>query len=395
MKKLGFFIMLFLIILTILVVGKIEPEEKVVSKTDPIQSLLNSSDNGGTMIIPKGTYDINSKLIINRDNVTIDGSGSTLLCKSKITCLSLTGKNLILKNFKVNGNEIAKIGIQIEEGSSDVTLNNIEVFNIKDLKKSNWVYGINISASGCKNITIDGCYIHDIATLPNGITGDSKGMDKGIMIGETSSKFTESSQYINILNCKFERVGSLEDGSAIAIYGFKANSEDMNTCNFHVTIKNNYFNYCHKSFIKIMPCSYVSIENNDFVNPYNSVKESMFSAISVYGSHCEIINNKVHGGYSILGIELSVSGEDDTTLQDVNIKGNNMVFKKSDNKIKNTVTKGIGLLGIGDISNIDIQDNTISGQMYGIVQSNNKVKNLNFKNNNILNALKDFIQFKS
>jgi len=188
MKKLAFFISLFLIILTLLGVSKIKSGDKQLVKQDPLQNLLNSVRDGDVIEIPKGDYDINNKIILNKNNVTIDGSGSTLLCKTQITCLSITGKNIILKNFNINGNDMAKIGIEIEEASSDITLNNVKVFSIKDLKKSNYVYGINISAKGCKNITIDGCYIHDIEPLPNGIIDNSKGMDKGITIGDTSSK---------------------------------------------------------------------------------------------------------------------------------------------------------------------------------------------------------------
>jgi len=368
---------------------------KTEYNTKSLLNSLNSAKDGETLVIPTGIYNINSKLIINKNNVIIDGSGSTLLCKSKITCMSINGKNIVLKNFKINGDDIAKIGIQIEESSMDISLNNIEIFNIKDLIKSNWVYGINISANGCKNITIDGCYIHDIATLPNGIIGDSEGMDKGIIISNTSSNQSESSQYITIKNSRFERVGSSEDGSAIAVYGFKASSEDMITCEFYISIINNSFNYCGKSFIKIMPCSYVSIENNDFINPYDIETESMYSAISVYGSHCKIINNKIQGGYSIMGIEISASGVNDTILDDIVIKSNSMSFFKPNNKIQDTVTKGIGILGSGNISNIDIQNNIISGQMYGIVQSNDRVKNLNLMNNSIINGTKDFILFKS
>ena len=143
-----------------------------------------------------------------------------------------------------------------------------------------------------------------------------------------------------------------------------------------------------------MPCSYVNIENNEFINPFYSEKESMFSAISVYGSDCQITNNRIQGGYSIMGIELSSSEANGTTLQNVNIKGNTMNFQKSDNKINDTVTKGIGILGVGNIENIYIENNIISGQMYGIVQDNDKVKNLNLLDNTTLNGVKDFIRFK-
>src|ERR1035437_2220925 len=98
MRKLTFFIVLLAMILTIFAINRIKTEDKPNS----LQKLLDFEKEDPILVIPKGTYDISSEIIINKNNVTIDGSGSTLLCKSKITCISLSGNNIVLKNFKVN-----------------------------------------------------------------------------------------------------------------------------------------------------------------------------------------------------------------------------------------------------------------------------------------------------
>jgi hypothetical protein len=172
---------------------------KADGKTDDtpaIQRAINSiSESGGTIYLPSGIYmlgtsaggvevypngsPIKSSLIINKNNVTFQGNGSStilqLMPAKKMRAISITGTNVVIKNLVVDGNKANRNGsvswpngdvvdalVYAASGSKNVSIKNIEVRNgIED------GIGFWMSSDGI----IDSNYCHDNGTPNAGASG--------------------------------------------------------------------------------------------------------------------------------------------------------------------------------------------------------------------------------
>ncbi len=130
-----------------------------------IQAAITATPSGGVLVIPPGTsfYKISSGLTVNKP-MTIIGYGAEIgLRTNGVTAFTITANNVTLKGFKVTGNR-NNVANSLERGvyangtSSTVPITGV---TLVDLEISTFgFYGINLRK--CEDVTITGCFVHDI-----------------------------------------------------------------------------------------------------------------------------------------------------------------------------------------------------------------------------------------
>ena len=146
-----------------------------------ISDAIDMAESGDTIIIPTGTY--KEQIYIEKDDINLIGEVGAVLDGSKITPKSgqdtmvyiqasdVTVSNLEIKGLKLKkpSGSITPIGIEVDGGSSDVTISHCKIHDMgcKYKKKSTKynAHGILVTAevdNPIEKVTIDGCELYNL-----------------------------------------------------------------------------------------------------------------------------------------------------------------------------------------------------------------------------------------
>ncbi|MDR6121624.1 nitrous oxidase accessory protein [Bacillus sp. SLBN-46] len=119
-----------------------------------LQSLINAAPEGGTVRLEAGTY--REDIVINKP-VVIEGEKGAVIktCSSKPT-VTITGKNVTLKDLKIESCQRDKGKVVVKISGMNHRLENLQIqtshqgIQLENVEKSNFLY-INLSGNGKKN----------------------------------------------------------------------------------------------------------------------------------------------------------------------------------------------------------------------------------------------------
>ena len=331
-------------------------EKTGVKENENISSILNDIVNYYTkIIIPKGTFLINSPININSDTILI-GNESILQTTNTIGYLIKNNSNTFLcENVNFLGNAII-------ESNDENGLVCIECLNSSKIKIENCnfsKFNKNIEITNSNNVLINKCYIEKSYETLNKINGYGvlfENVNNGQIINCNMNEIERHCIYINECDnikvnnnnltgqkTNYQRFSNYEGN--IKINGSKNVIIDSNT------LEGNYYSISLlKSFKNDFGCSDIIITNN--------ICKNIIKGYSFIRGFIGIIEN---GNYS-------------------NIKINNNIIY---NDNKNSNTRGI-VLDYGTLNNIEICNNNIRNVGYGI--RINKTTPIFVNNNNVINS---------
>jgi len=276
------------------------------------------------------TSNINESIVIERDDIIVDGSGYVLQSESAIGLKLSQRNNVTVKNFRVMG---FLIGIKLENSNNSIIANNIIA--------NNGYYGIWLQNSN--NNTVLGC-----TTTRN---------NYGIYIQDSSK---------NVLSNNFAM-----DSARCAIY--LGNSFDN-------TISRNTAQYCVDGFA----ANYSS--NNRFTD--NTATDNSESGIELYYSDGTILSYNTARNNSLSGIYLYSSGN--CAISGNVMSGNRYNFGVEgtfgfhfENNVESltNIADGKPIYYLNNVENMILDSSTNAATVYIINSRNVTIKDLNLTNN--------------
>jgi parallel beta-helix repeat protein len=374
--------------------GSVEPEGTPISTLDNVTYTFN--DN------------INASMLVERDNITVDGAGHTLFGSGPVYGIEIDGrKNVTFRNIQVRA--IGKIGIWFIDSSNCSVLENMIMdsgcaFRF-DRSSNNSVVGNTITRNtsggyiqdSSNNNTIRGNTISDnqagaisiYSSLNNSIVGNTiKNNTRGILIGSSSNN-------TSIINNVFIRDG-------LEVMHSYQNIVKNNTVNGKPLVyleDISEYTVTDAGQVILVNCDSIRVENLDLSN-------------TTIGVHLDRTNNSIISGNTIttnidygirsLGISsnITILGNNITSnddcgivvgIDDSRIIGNTVasshdtgiVFGGNSNTIagNNIRNNGYGMSFIG--SSNTVSGNNITNNEYGLsVQgSSNRIYHNNIVNN--------------
>ena len=331
-------------------------EKTGVKENDDISSILNDIVNYYTkIIIPKGTFLINSTININSDTILV-GNESILQTTNTIGYLIKNKSNTFLcENVNFLGNAII-------ESNDENGLVCIECLNSSKIKIENCnfsKFNKNIEITNSNNVLINKCYIEKSYETLNKING------YGVLFENVNNG--------QVINC------NMTDIERHCIYINECNNIKVNNNNL-TGQKTNYQRFSnYEGNIKINGSKNIIIDSNTLDGNYYSI--SLLKSFSGdFGCSDIIITNNICKniikGYSFIRGFIGIIENGNYS----NIKINNNIIY---NDNKNSNTRGI-VLDYGTLNNIEICNNNIRNVGYGI--RINKTTPIFVNNNNVINS---------
>lgn len=331
-------------------------EKTGVKENDDISSILNDIVNYYTkIIIPKGTFLINSTININSDTILV-GNESILQTTNTIGYLIKNNSNTFLcENVNFLGNAI--IESDDDNGLVCIECLNSSKINIENCNFSK--FNKNIEITNSNNVLINKCYIEKSYETLNKING------YGVLFENVNNG--------QVINCNMNEI------ERHCIYINECNNIKVNNNNL-IGQKTNYQRFSnYEGNIKINGSKNVIIDSNTLEGNYYSI--SLLKSFSGdFGCSDIIITNNICKniikGYSFIRGFIGIIENGNYS----NIKINNNIIY---NDNKNSNTRGI-VLDYGTLNNIEICNNNIRNVGYGI--RINRTTPIFVNNNNVINS---------
>ena len=298
--------------------------ETINSQMEKIITLANNDIqeklNKGGHIKLIGNINLTRTLYIKDNTILEMDSNSKIISNFDGVILQVEGNNIEIRNVNIDCNNNACTGIFVNSNSKDITIKNNSVKNSYG-GNSKPVYGIFVSAIGCKNVVIDNNIVDNLISKDDGeIAQRDGGWAKGILVDlydliQLPSVIDQDniSQNIIISNNQVSNIADSSDADGIYIEGYKPSLKN------NIIINNNSLYNCHKRFIKVLNASNVQILNNYGYNDENIV---MHSHISLYSSENTLLGNTMIAN-SRYGVELGYQSKyEDYLVKDIVIDNN-------------------------------------------------------------------------
>ena len=122
----------------------------ITDDTNAIQNTLNYASSNNLSVFLKRKYYIKSLKI--PPNVIIIGNNAEIIASSNTTPIIINGENVIVDNFKINGNNKCDNCIEIQKNTNNINLINMEITKANSL---------GILSVGTDNLSIINCNIHE------------------------------------------------------------------------------------------------------------------------------------------------------------------------------------------------------------------------------------------
>jgi parallel beta-helix repeat protein len=323
--------------------GRVQPSTAPISSFDNVTFTLTDNIAGN---VPANS----SAIIIQRDNVIMDGAGHTLRGTQAAASegIVLTGRsNVTIKNMNITG---FSWGIFLNSSNNNsVGGNNItnNAFGIElDSSSSNGISGNNI-ANNWDGIELD-------SSSSNGISGNNITANKGDGIGLGSSSINNNVSGNSFVN----------DG--LFVYDSFGNMMADNLVNGKPLVYlEDVSDYAvgDAGQVILFKCNNITVENLNLSNTTIGVELSETNNTAISGNNITVNN---YGGI-VLGSSYNNS-----------VSGNNIT-----NNIANNINKQYGILLVSSSSN-GVSRNNIASNAWGIYldsSSNNSVNGNNIANN--------------
>lgn len=299
------------------------------------------ANKGKVLFFPAGTYNLQQLEIPGATGIS--GAG-----KETVFVPAADGKYMFhvlaagatISNLSIDGNRQLPIGIVCDPNVAGIDITGV---HIRDIYSKGPVggYGIYIKG-GTADVNIRDCSFENIAGAEDGKEGNAMGANRGIYAYPGASLVVDK--------CVFNNIMGLEDGDAIHIQRMGKSGETRSR------ITNCTFYNVQKRAIKLQADN-VTVENNTI----SSSDQNQFgaqSAISVFGSNIDILNNHIRLFRSVTGIEIGDGN-------DIRVTGNEIIVDSaflSRKARKANTQNGIWLKG----KNVTIANNYISAPSYSI-----------------------------
>lgn len=361
---------------------KISNKYKVVLDTKMLQNKIDSLQNGDTLTIPKGTYNISQLILKDKNNIKIKGL-CTLYQTSGIkdnwsyNHVLSQQPTLVIKNC--NNIKIEDISIRNKyeaiyiENSPNTTISNVKI----DGQNLSTFSGIFINSSKVK---IKNCKIENCSTKPkwdgNRNTYTTAG-GNGIQISTSKYIYIENNEIVNnAMNGVFVFASSYtyinnnkinSNGMSGIQIAFASGDKALLSKNYKIlnnTIENNYsdgidINNRSNILITSIKAEIINnhLNNNGFINNHQTQDGSGIATL--IGIKDVLLKNNITYNCSRAGIYMY-------KVNNINITSNNI------EKLQNTKDEGIY---VEDSKNIYITNNTIKTankegiKLFGIVDN--------------------------
>lgn len=279
----------------------------------------------------------------------------------------------------LNGNNVSNVGIEINKNCSNISINNVTIYNIKS--ETSFAYGIAIPCFSCNDVVVKNCIINNVSSLGNGTIGDKQGWSKGIIIGfdgwlndELPSVIDDSTYSKNIVirNNSIKNIQYAEDGDGIYIEGITGATLNPMLFELDVVVDGNYLENCGKRFIKVIPCGGAIIRNNMCViTEQYTQTEQLHSFISIYAPSAIVENNTFNckKNYALYGIDFGIQTRFGEYIGGLLLIEGNKIINKNDRK--NDVTAALYYTNYGGVYKlVKIINNYIECDYYGLYTQN-------------------------
>jgi peptide/nickel transport system substrate-binding protein len=357
---------------------------------DPDTAPISSLDN----VTYTFTANINDSIVVERDNIVVDGAGYTLQGTGSGTGINLTGRsNVTIKNMKI---EVFEYGILLEESSNSTISENKIVNNIYGVflnsSSNNTLSGNNITDNGNNGIWLEGSSNHN-SISKNNITNNGIGIELYYSSNNSISGNIITSNYYGIElslspNNRL-RNNVLADNDVNFVVLGKALSDFINDVDPSNTVDSKKIYYLinqrdfsvpsDAGFVALVNCTNITVEN---LKPKNNIPNILLA----YTQNSTITKNNItNSPDSDLAINIWLINSSSNNLYDNNIeKGQNGIYlsnsscnnvygniiteiadfggitlsKSSSNNIyANTITNGNGIWLWGSSNNVIVQNN--------------------------------------
>jgi hypothetical protein len=300
-----------------------------------------SSNKGKVLFFPAGTYNMQELEIPG--STSISGAGRETVFAPAADgkyMLQVLASNVCISNISIDGKKQLPVGIVCDPNVSVLRISGVAIRNIYS-KGPVGGYGVYVKGN-TSDVSITNCSFENIAGVEDGKEGNALGANRGI--------YAYPGDNFVVDKCVFNTIMGLEDGDAIHIQRLGKGG------NARSRITNCTFYNVQKRAIKLQADN-VTVENN---NIYSTAQNQFGaqSAISVFGSNIDILNNHIRLFRAVAGIEIGDGN-------DVKVTGNEIIVDSafaSRKARKANSQNGIWLKG----KNITIANNYISAPSYSI-----------------------------
>ena len=357
--------------------------------TNNLNNFLKNINNEVVLYIPSGVYYIDNVVNLPK-NVKIYGEKEHSIIKAISQNFRIyLNDNVTISNLTLDGNkdELEKTPTKLIDcivNGEQIKNVVIENCNIGNMNTDTFCFGITIANT--KNVIIKNCNFDYFNAKSNGIIGDNNGTSRSILISNNVDNcliescsfsgmlYTEDSDYIHI------NMGN----DTVNLNKYPYNHEGrFNSSN--VIIRNNIFNSCMKSAIKVQ-CSGVLISDNTI---HFSDDVSSYSGIRVQNSSdCVIKNNTAY----LNSLTCTTSVYTAQFCDKIIVDNNTVIFKSCNNAYSNLKpiiyyfyqVDNLNLNNSNIVGNYNIKDIiNLSGEN-GVIN----ISNINYNNDNsILNII--------
>jgi len=368
---------------------------------------LNAA-GGGTLYFPAGTYLVKSNIAL-KSKVSIVGAGReavTIKAAAGVTTAPLTAaeadaiQDVTIRDLTIDGNASAfsgnVFGISITKGTR-ISITNVRIRN---------TYHIGVFATGCTDLSIDSCSLHECgktSTGPNGIQVVKCTRAKVLFNTITDwgngnngrAIFVAESPGTQITGNNISNPGSVDSSHMISL------DFESHQCVITDNVLTNaaYAGVAHKCIgISVINSSDVLVGNNRLLQPsqndgsYEPIQvEGTAARVTVTGNHCEFgddngITAWGAGGHVVVGNKVRNCSHHGISVNSPNcVVSGNSVKNSGQNPVEGINPSGIALLsGVTDtvaVGNRCYDDQAVKTQLYGVAEFGTADKNTILGNN--------------
>ncbi len=293
-----------------------------------LSEAIADTPQGGILVLDlNGVFTIEDSIVIDK-NINIVGSGHSFILKASKSMkimIDIKASSVKLKDFTLDGNSIAKTGIETDR--LPIAIEHCTIAHFKTTTKNSLATGITlVPRSGSEgSISIKNCQIYDIVNTVHDDRRGSNGMVRAIFIALNhidGADITIEKNYIYDLDSEEDDFIYIEklDNTVLSDKDYK----------YKTSIKNNRFIGFTRRALKLA-ISNTDIENNIIISSTDKDQSlyPAYGAVTLFGSGNIVKNNKITV-YSDFERVISIESDGSRKLYDTIIDNNDILIYGGD-----------------------------------------------------------------